>query len=1078
MSSVTDGFRLSPQQKRLWLLQQGNASSQTVGVVSIAGKLDVAALKAAAETTVARHSILRTTFHRVPGIKVPIQVIGEESAVAWNEIDLSGMSAEQQAQQIESLAQAQRQHSVEQAPVLHLSLITQSEDRHTLVIELPTLCTDAASLDNLIRAIAQAYGAEIGVEELADEEVQYIQFSEWQNELIEQEDDDAEEGRAFWQNVPLSNVRLPFEYTRPASTQFSPAQVALAVEPQVLAQLEAVSEDLAAVLLTAWQVFCWQLNRQQATPLAYAYSALELEDLEGAIGLFAKWLPIAGSLDAHDRFSDLVARVEETVSEAVSWQEQFIWNADAGSDAVPALGFEFVQRQPAYPVGPVVFSATRQSSNFDLFKIKLSCERTESTLALAIDYNSNLFPRRAIEVLAEQFQTLLANLAAHSDTTIGAVSWISAAEHDRLLAAFSTTAAYPAVTAIHHLIEAQAAQKPEQVAVSFEDQQLTYAELNSYANRLAHYLQKQGAGPETIVGICLDRSAAMIVGLLGVLKAGSAYVPLDPALPAQRLAIILEDTRAPIVISQQHLRERLPEQGVQVINLDSDHELLAQESTANPAAAVVAEDLAYVLFTSGSTGRPKGVAVEHRQLINYVQSSIDELELAAGGAFALISTLAADLGNTMLFPALCTGGTLHVISQELAVNPDALAAYFAQHAIDHLKIAPSHFSALLSAVQPESVVPRQRLIVGGEATSWELVEAVQRLRPECRIFNHYGPTETTVGVIIHPVAGEPQERLTSALPLSRPLANTRIYLLDRQLQIVPTGAPGEIYIGGAGVARGYLNRPDLTAERFLPDPFGSNPGARMYRTGDLARYLPDGSIEFMGRADFQVKIRGFRIELGEIEPVLRRHPAVRECAVVAHEETSADGASELRLVAYVVPQEQMAVNVLRSHLQAQLPEYMIPSAFVSLPALPLLANGKIDRQGLSALAVSRPSLEDTYVAPRTPIEEQVAQIWSDLLRVERVGIHDNFFELGGHSLLATQVMARLRQNFQLDFPVRSLFEAPTVAGLAETIVQYQISLADDDALAALLAEVEQVSADEARNVLDQPTTPNRGMQNE
>jgi acyl carrier protein len=375
------------------------------------------------------------------------------------------------------------------------------------------------------------------------------------------------------------------------------------------------------------------------------------------------------------------------------------------------------------------------------------------------------------------------------------------------------------------------------------------------------------------------------------------------------------------------------------------------------------------------------------------------------------------------------------------------------------------------------------LIVGGEATSWELVETLQRLRPECQIFNHYGPTETTVGVLIHRVAADPAPRLTATLPLSRPLANTHIYVLDGQLQAVSVGVPGEIYISGAGVTRGYLNRPDLTAERFIPDPFSSETGTRMYRTGDLARHLPDGSIEFLGRADFQVKIRGFRIELGEIEPALRQHPAVRECVVVAREDSPptgghpAGGEPETRLVAYVVPQEKApATSVLRSHLQGFLPDYMIPSAFVLLDALPLTLNGKIDRRALPAPETSRPSLEDSYVAPRTPIEEQVAQIWSEILRLERVGIHDNFFDLGGHSLLATQVMARLRQNFQLDFPVRSLFEAPTVAGLADVIVQYQIGLADDAALAALLAEVEQVSADEARNVLEQPATHEQGTQ--
>ena len=527
---------------------------------------------------------------------------------------------------------------------------------------------------------------------------------------------------------------------------------------------------------------------------------------------------------------------------------------------------------------------------------------------------------------------------------------------------------------------------------------LTYQELNIRANQLAHYLQALGVGPEALVGICVERSLDMIVGLLGILKAGGAYVPLDPAYPQERLTFILRDAQVPVVLTQQRLALDCIEPQAQVVCLDTDWKRIAQESGTNPVNKVTPDNLVYVMYTSGSTGVPKGVAVEHRQLCNYLHGVLERLALPNPASFATVSTLAADLGNTMVFVPLCTGGCLHVLSQERVADPFAMADYFSRHAIDCLKIVPSHLAALHTSPHPEYIFPRRLLILGGEASRSDWVESLQRLAPGCAILNHYGPTEATVGVLTYRVEENQRSLVTSTLPLGRPLANVQIYLLDQHLQPVPIGVQGELYIGGANLARGYLNQPALTAEQFIPHPFSNAPGARLYKTGDLARYLPDGNIEFLGRTDYQVKIRGYRVELEEVEAALEQHPAIRQAVVCAQEDIQGNK----RLVAYVVLSKETAVSLhtLRSFLQTKLPDYMVPAAFVVLDALPLTPNGKIDRQALPAPDQTRPSLGEAFVAPRTPTEELLAGIWAHVLGVESVGLHDNFFALGGHSLLA------------------------------------------------------------------------------
>jgi amino acid adenylation domain-containing protein/thioester reductase-like protein len=544
----------------------------------------------------------------------------------------------------------------------------------------------------------------------------------------------------------------------------------------------------------------------------------------------------------------------------------------------------------------------------------------------------------------------------------------------------------------------------------------------------------------------MERSLETIVAILGILKAGGAYLPLDPALPAAALAYRLQDAGVSVLLTQRSLVSKVLADTTQIICLDTDWELINQSNQEDFTTTVQPENLVYAIYTSGSTGQPKAVAIAHRQLVNYIYAIIDRLDLAKGASFATVSTFAADLGNTVIFPALCTGGCLHIIPQETASDPQALADYFQRHPIDYLKIVPSHLTALLAVSPTSSILPRKSLILGGEASTWQLIKQIQQLSPECQIFNHYGPTETTVGALTYSITKQTRQ-LSSTVPLGQPLANTQVYVLDEQLQLVPIGVPGELYIGGAGLARGYLNQPELTNARFTQNPFVSDSQARLYKTGDKVRYLSNGNLEFLGRVDRQVKIRGFRIELEEIEATLKQHSGVQEVVVTATEETSGNK----RLVAYIVTSHQFRLinqnyqviaSVLRSFCLDKLPEYAIPSTFVLLKALPLTANGKIDYQALPNPEQTRPELEQLYVAPRTDLERQIAQIWSEILGLEKIGIYDNFFELGGHSLLITQLLAKIRKVFCVELPLKVLFDAPTIAELAAQIDNKQIATSD------------------------------------
>jgi amino acid adenylation domain-containing protein len=643
---------------------------------------------------------------------------------------------------------------------------------------------------------------------------------------------------------------------------------------------------------------------------------------------------------------------------------------------------------------------------------------------------------------------------------------MTAAERKAIVEGFNQTQQdYSLERCFHELFEDQVARTPDRSALVFKEQRLTYRELNARANRLACYLRSQGLGQSAPVGLFLERSADMIIALLGILKGGGAYVPLHPDLPKARLAHQLAATEAPILITRDSMVNRLPDYSGRIVYVDRDEASISRQPITNPGRIATPADLIYLIFTSGSTGAPKGVATRHENVANYTQFIIRKLGLLdpenrAGLSFANVSTLSADLGNTPIFAALASGGCLHMIADDVLLDGQLYGEQMSGEPMDVLKIAPSHLRALLASGDPARILPRKHLVIGGESLQWDFVRQIRQWGT-CAILNHYSPTETTIGCLTFEVeADSPLSETTRVVPLGRPIGNMKVYILDSDLNPVPLGVPGDLYIGGAGVSNGYVGQPELAASRFMIDPLNPESGRLFYRSGDRARFLDGGIVEFLGREDDQVKIRGFRVELGEIETVLSRHPEVNQAAVVYKQSPAGDST----LAAFVVADRELESHELREFLTRYLPDYMVPSSFIPVESFPLNANGKVDRQALAA-TLSETVPHESPTTQLDPTHEKLIRIWSDLLG-KSVGPHDNFFELGGHSLLATQIIARVRSAFDVPVPLRCIFEAPTVAGLAEAIAQHRQVASPEEDLARILREVEGLSDEEARRLLE------------
>lgn len=1010
---VVETFPLSAQQRRVWL--RGGVSPWLQAVLLVDGPVEPLRLEAAVRRAAAADEMTRTVFRTRRGLKVPFQVLLDGLEPAFEAVDATEWAADTEPRELRALVHRARSEppKLEEGPLFRVTLVRRGEERHILVLGIPTLWGDARTLRNLAAEIARAYDAgPAGEERLA-----YAEFAAWQDQRHAEVEEAGEEARAFWARALEADEASPADA---ASTDAAAPEEPhdLRVESDLVERIDAAAQALGisseALLAASWALLAARIDGREELALGEVIEYRDDSALRDALGPYAKCLPLRVRVPRGRPFAEFARDVAAIRAEAARWQDY----PALADDQEIALGFEHCAWPLSPPIGCAPVRLLALDAAVEPFRLQLQLVRHDGALlGFMRGAAGSVDPLGAVR-LTQRWRTLLVSAVADPGAAVEDLAYLGAGERHRAVVECNDTWTAVAAEPLHRQLEAYARRAPEAPAVVHDGTVLGYGELDRRADAVARRLRSRGLQPEERVALLLDRSADLLVALFGVLKAGGAYMPLEPSLPRERIAGMLADGGARFVITRESLLGAVPDGCEALLVRDAGAEAPDSEDAPPDAAEVFAEQLAYVLFTSGSTGRPKGVAVEHRQIAGYVAAVRERLGLEAGASFATVSTFAADLGNTMVFGALCGGGALHVIGAETASDAEALGGYLHRHRIDCLKIVPSHLAALLQGAHPEGLLPRRLLVLGGEAAPWSLVERVAELAPQCRVLNHYGPTETTVGVSTMP-AGRRNGSPAATVPIGRPLANCQMYVLDAALHPLPPGAAGELWIGGAGVARGYLARPALTADRFLPDPFASA-GARMYRTGDRVRLLRDGSFEFLGRADRQVKIRGFRVEPGEIEAALLSHPAVQGAVV-----TVAAGA-EPRLAAYVAPRrEETAPEVLKRFLAARLPDYMVPAHVIALDAFPLTANGKVDR---AALPVPE-TAGGASVAPRTPTERTLAKIWADVLHLPEVGIHDDFFERGGDSILTIQVAARANAA-GLPLNPNRIFEHPTIAALA------------------------------------------------
>ncbi len=1008
---VIQGFHLSHQQQHLWALQREGISYEAQCAIRLDGELNTNVLHDALCLVVERCDVLRTTFQQVPAVKLPVQVVADFSAPEWRTLNLSEHDTSQLDVMIEKLLQQEARTSFdfENGPLVKSLLLTLAPRQHLLILTLPALIADTGTLNRLFGELSDYYAACLNGTAPEGTTLPYVQYSAWQQELLE--DLEAEEGRQYWRKQNLATLceqTLPGTSVGPVSIESAPVPLTR----EVVTRLEAIARP--AWLLACWYTLLWRLTREEEIVIGDSYDGREFEELSNVFGLLAKSLPISVRLSSSLRFTEAVELIEKAVDEARAWQEYFVWTHENDEEIYCPFCFEFSAWPNARHAGGVAFSIHKLHSNADRFHLKLSCARTDDSLSLELQYDASRFQTDEIVRLTGRLSALLTNTLDHPEARLGELDVLSSSEKQQLLVEVnSTSAAFPEDRCLHELFAAQAQQTPDVNAVVYSHERLTYAELNARAELLAARLCAHGVGPETIVGLCAERCIDMIVGVFGIWKAGGAYLPLDPTYPSQRIKFMLEDARVRVLLTQRRLVEDLPETDAEVLFLDDSD----TTSLATPVRHTVTPDnLAYVIYTSGSTGQPKGVMIQHRSAVNLAEAlrrSIYAEAVDQHLRIGLNAPLAFDASVKQLIQLL-SGHTIYIVPEELRPDPARLLNFVNENRLDVLDLTPSQLRLLFETGTLETPT----ILIGGEAidpTLWASLAA----HSTTRFCNVYGPTECTVDATSCEIRRSPLQP-----SIGRPLANVQVYVLDNSLRPAPIGIDGELYIGGPGVARGYLNRPELTAQRFVPNPFSAVPGARIYRTGDLARFLPDGNLEFLGRMDEQVKVNGYRIELGEIEATLTKHENVRR-AVVSVRETE--------LVAYVVPRHaaETLTQELREVLRETLPEFMIPSSFVFLDALPLTRHGKTDRIALPAPGAAG-RRQAMYVTPSNEVEHVIAGIWQNVLQVERVGREDNFFDLGGHSLAMVKVHAELRAAFsQHDLSIVELFKYPTISLLGK-----------------------------------------------
>ncbi|WP_437928193.1 amino acid adenylation domain-containing protein [Sorangium sp. So ce291] len=1056
---------LSIEQQTKWFLVRIHGPTpvlQERGAAWLEGDLDVPRLIRALEAVAARHEPLRTCFAVRGG--QPVQVISPAAEIAFREVDL--VADRRPASEEEALAVASedvaRPIALERAPLWRVILIRVHPRRHLIALSMHSLiCDGGRSVDLLFSELFALYHA-------MTPPALPLRYQDHARRQLDRAGGERLDARLeHWARelagAPTA-LDLPMDRPRPAVQTYAGASVERALDRELLKRLEATAleegADLSTGLLAGMLAVLHRLTRQEDVLIATPQCGNDQPELQGLIGLLDAPVTVRGRCGADPSFRQLLRQVRRSLEEGranvevplSALLEKLGTSREPGRTPDVHVVFEARMSRPPRHEGPQL---TLAQTDLDLpyvgHDLVASVRDTAAGVVARIDYRRDVLEQATAAGLLESWQVLLAGAAEDPEQRISDLPLLSADARRQLLVDWSSGAAVaPPREPVHEQVMQQARRTPAAIAVVLDDERLTYAELDRRSNQVAHFLRKNGAGPDVLVGVFLDRSPDLVVAALGVLKAGGAYVPIDPAYPPARIAFMLEDAKASVLLTSEHLAGRVPSRGIKVVRLDADRAMLGGEPVDEvpPAAGQGRENLAYVIYTSGSTGRPKGVLVEHRGLTSLVAWHRRYFALSSADRTPLLASPGFDASPWEMWPSLCSGACLYIPSEPVRRSPLELKQWLLDQQIT-ISFAPTPLAEELLRLDWPARCALRALLTGGDRLRLWPAPALP-----FEVVNNYGPTEATVVTTscALPARSAGEQAAPGEPPIGRPIDETRVYILDRRRQPVPIGVPGELYIGGGRLARGYLNDPALTGDRFLPDPFSSAPGARMYRSGDLVRWLPDGNIEFLGRLDHQVKLRGFRIELGEIEAALREHPALDDAVVLARE----DGHGDKRLDAYVVPRRGEAAPVpaddvspaaLRAHLKGRLPEYMVPSTFVALDALPVTANGKIDRAALPAPDPARTERARTFVAPRSAVEASLAGIWKEVLGREQVGVHDSFFELGGSSVHAVRLLSRVRSALGVDLGFEELFRHPTIAEFSPHLERGRVAQRAERAIA-------------------------------
>ncbi|MDZ7356795.1 MAG: amino acid adenylation domain-containing protein [candidate division KSB1 bacterium] len=1039
--NVVDFYPLTPMQQGMWfhtlLAPESGVYFEQLSC-AITGQIDLEAFRRAWDAVIQRHPILRTSFIG-ESLKEPIQVVHRHVSMPFEYLDWSGLSPERQAQQLDAFLEVDRKRGfkLSEPPLMRCAMIRFGADRHQLVWSYHHILMDGWSLPLVLGEVFAHYDRFSRGQQL-----QLPQRRPFRDYIVWLKNQDQSRAEAFWRKTlegfTTPTPLFPIQPTTKGSAEDARNEEIYLTE-SLTAQLQNFARKhqltLNTVVQAAWGLVLGRYHQTDDVVFGATVSGRppDLSGAEDMIGLFINTLPVRIRISDQETLIPWLKQLQQQQLEGRQYEYSSLIQIHQWSEVPRGVPlFETILVFENYPIDNRL---TQQLGLQLTIENVRSEERTNYPINLIVGPGSQILLRilydpghadpELIQAVLKQLEHVLEQFVRNFDQRPSQIDILTAKDKNKLLIQFNATAAdYPDQHGIHHLVEASVERSPESIAAIFEDQQLSYRELDNRANQLARYLKQFDIGPETVVAISIERSLDIPIAILGTLKSGAAYLPIDPDYPKVRRAYMLHDSGARLLITQQKLAPLFSDAAIPIIMIDADWPVIAQQSRQRIDVAIDADNLAYLIYTSGSTGQPKGTLLQHRGLCNYINANIQQLGISPSDRMLQFSSLSFDASVMELFTALVSGATLVFAGHELLLSGDQLLEFIETAGITVTLLPPS-----LLAVLSERALPMLKtLLTGGERCTPAIV---QKWAPHRNFFNAYGPTEATVGPTIYRV--ESGEAVQVTVPIGRPLANTEIYLLDRELRPVPLGVAGELYIGGICLARGYHHQPGLTAEKFIPHPFSAKPGQRLYRTGDLARYRSDGNLEFLGRIDHQVKIHGFRIELEEIESVLAQHPAIRETVVIAHESQVADG--EKRLVAYFISSEERSAPVaeLRNFLKERLPDFMIPSIFIKLSAFPLLPNGKIDRQALPKPDNDRPNMDKDYVAPRDAWEFGLVRIWEEVLNVRPIGVTDNFFELGGHSLLAVRLIGQIQQRLGRGLPLNALFQEPTVENLARIL---------------------------------------------